>query len=305
MKTRTLPPLAVAGIGAALCLILFVVMLFVLIRPAQDELTAQTTRYNSAYPDSTPQAQATAKNQLAAAKVQVGVVRQKWTADELRYMPPYNVSKSLLTAWQEQTRELAYYLGPHIEQWIPTTGVTPLFKTVGLASPVTDPNLVTGAPLVFAISGSSNNGASSGGMGGGGGYPGGGGGGGYPGGGSMTGYTPGGMGGGGGTTGSLSVGGDFRQLLYHVQRWNTFDRLVLIDHLGLHGNSPFMSATYDATVIEFPQGGSNPAKPLPKGPGTGGAAGGAGGGYPGMGGPPGGMGGYPGMGGPPGAAPGG
>ncbi len=284
MKNLRLPPIAIAGIGFVLCLILVAVMVFVLIKPKQDALDQQTARYNAAYPDSTPQATALANQKLAAAHVQVAAVQRQWSADEQQLMPPYNVSGSLLVAWQEQIHELAYYLGPHIERWIPSTGVVPLFTSVGLPSPVTDPNLVTPNPLSLPISGG---GASGGGGGrGGGGYPG-------PGGppqGGFSGPPPGG-GGGGGTAGALSVGGDFRSILYHVQRWNTFNRLVLIDGLALHGNSPFMSASYNATVYIFPQGDDKPAPPLPKGPGSGGTAPPGGPGFPGG---PGGPGGFPG-----------
>jgi hypothetical protein len=306
MKSLRLPPIAIAGIGVALCLILAVIMLFVLIRPKQDALDAQTSRYNAAAPDATPGSMAQAQQQLSAAKVQVATVQRQWTSDQQQLMPAYNVSGSLLTAWRQQVHELAFYLPQHIYDWIKSTGVTPLFGSVGLPAPVVDPNLVTANPLSLPISGGSATGGGGGRPGGFGGGPGGppmgfSGGSQGGGGGRLSGFSPGG--GGGGKGGSLSVAGDFRQILYHVQRWNSFDRLVLIDGLALHGNSPFMTGTYNATAFIFPQGDDKIAQPLPKGEGSAGAAGGAGGpgGFPGgPGGPPGGF-----PGGPPGGFPGG
>lgn len=81
--------------------------------------------------------------------------------------------------------------------------------------------------------------------------------------------------------GTVKVGGDFHAILNHVLQWQNFHRLVLIDGLALHGNSPYMSADYTAKVFLFPQ---NPDRigPVVAGAGTGvPAPGGPGGGYPG------------------------
>ena len=95
--------------------------------------------------------------------------------------------------------------------------------------------------------------------------------------------------------GTITVTGDFRHILTHFYEWQYFNRLVLVDGLTLSGSSPYMTATYTATLYIFPQnddklgpiipgagGGSTPA--------PGGGAGGLPGGYPGGfrgGGPPG------------------
>ena len=103
--------------------------------------------------------------------------------------------------------------------------------------------------------------------------------------------------------GTVTVNGSFRDILTHFYDWQYFNRLVLVDGLSLHGNSPYMTGNYTATVYIFPQGDKTPP-PIPQaGGGAAGAAGGGGrgGGRPGFGGPSGGMGGGPpsGMGGPP------
>jgi hypothetical protein len=105
------------------------------------------------------------------------------------------------------------------------------------------------------------------------------------------------------SSGTMTVGGDFRSLLAHVLKWNDFNRLVLIDQLKLAGNSPNMQATYSATVFIFPQNGDKLGATIAKsgvggataggfgGGGYGGGAYGAGGGGRGYGGPPAGYGG--------------
>lgn len=98
----------------------------------------------------------------------------------------------------------------------------------------------------------------------------------------------------GGQNGAVSVGGSFKGILKHIALWNNFNRLVLVDNLALHGNSPFMEGNYSASVIIFPQNDEKVDPPLAAA-GVGGAAAG-GGGYPGGGGggyPGGGGGGYP------------
>jgi len=74
--------------------------------------------------------------------------------------------------------------------------------------------------------------------------------------------------------GTITDVGDFRSLLTHVYNWQFFNRLVLIDNLALHGNSPFMQGTYTATIYFFPQNDTKLPPPIPAA-GTGTAATGA------------------------------
>lgn len=95
--------------------------------------------------------------------------------------------------------------------------------------------------------------------------------------------------------GTITVTGDFRHILKHFYEWQYFNRLVLVDGLTLSGSSPYMTATYTATLYIFPQNDDKlgPIIPGAGGGGTptpGGGAGGPPGGYPGGfrgGGPPG------------------
>jgi hypothetical protein len=86
---------------------------------------------------------------------------------------------------------------------------------------------------------------------------------------------------------SISVVGSFPQVLHHIEAWNNFNRIVLIDKVALAGISPFVIGTYTATVYEFPRNADTPGPAVPS---TAGAAssGGPPGGPPGMppGGPP-------------------
>lgn len=81
-----------------------------------------------------------------------------------------------------------------------------------------------------------------------------------------------------GSDGAMSVEGDFRSILAHIVKWNDFNRVVLVDKVELHGNSPFMTAKYDASVIIFPQNPTTVDKPVVSaGTGAGGGAAGFGG----------------------------
>lgn len=80
--------------------------------------------------------------------------------------------------------------------------------------------------------------------------------------------------------GPVTVGGDFRRILTHFYKWQSFNRLVLVDGLALDGNSPYMTGTYNATVIIFPQNDGELPAPVVKA-GGGAAAGTTPGGYPG------------------------
>lgn len=109
--------------------------------------------------------------------------------------------------------------------------------------------------------------------------------------------------------GTITVNGDFRHILAHFYQWQDFNRLVVADNLAFTGSSPYMTATYTATLYIFPQNDDKLGPTIPQaGGGTAAPGAGSSGGYPGAGSP----GGYPGSGGPggfrggpPGGGPGG
>jgi hypothetical protein len=75
--------------------------------------------------------------------------------------------------------------------------------------------------------------------------------------------------------GTVNVGGTFRQILAHYEKWNDFRRLVLVSGLNFKGTEPNMLGTYNAEVIIFPQGDAvGPPVPSTKASAGGGAAGG-------------------------------
>ncbi len=84
--------------------------------------------------------------------------------------------------------------------------------------------------------------------------------------------------------GEVGVLGSFRNVLNHAERWNRFDRLVLVDNLRLTGNSPRLAGQYRLTCYIFTRG--KPGLSVPTAGGAGGGAGmGAPGGYEGSGAP--------------------
>ena len=254
MKRLRIPPLAIAIIGVVLCLAAVGLIFTFMIKPTQDKIVAQQAILNTNAPDATASAQQAAQKDVVAAQQEVNEVEYQWSLMEGRLMPHYNIDLPRLTAWRQLSNELTYNLGPDIEHWIPRTGVIPL-TTVSISPPPTSPNDIPSGPIIIPIggSGAASSGGSSGSSGG------------YSGGTASSG-------------GSITVTGDFRRILYHFLKWNDFNRLVLADNLQLHGNSPFMTASYSAEVIIFPQG--DPAK-MPKtidAAGSGAAATGTGGG---------------------------
>jgi hypothetical protein len=54
--------------------------------------------------------------------------------------------------------------------------------------------------------------------------------------------------------GAVTVSGNFDAILKHVERWNNFDRLVLVTGFSLQGNSPRLFGSYNLQVFEFTQG---------------------------------------------------
>lgn len=95
--------------------------------------------------------------------------------------------------------------------------------------------------------------------------------------------------------GTITVNGDFRHILAHFYEWQDFNRLVVADNLAFTGSSPYMTATYTATLYIFPQNDDKLGPIIPQaGGGTAAPGAGAAGGYPGSGGPGGFSGGPPG-----------
>ena len=74
--------------------------------------------------------------------------------------------------------------------------------------------------------------------------------------------------------GGVQVQGTFKNVLAHVERWNRFDRLVLVTGLTLSGNSPNLVGQYNLQVFEYTHGDRTKAVAIPQA--SGGGAGGFG-----------------------------
>jgi hypothetical protein len=83
--------------------------------------------------------------------------------------------------------------------------------------------------------------------------------------------------------GAVTVSGNFDAVLRHVERWNNFDRLVLVTGFNLQGNSPRLMGSYNIQIFEFTQG-DKPGPNFPAASGGAGAGGMGGGMMGGMGG---------------------
>lgn len=79
--------------------------------------------------------------------------------------------------------------------------------------------------------------------------------------------------------GNVTVEGTFNNVLNHTERWNRFNRLVLVDGLTLTGNSPRLVGSYALTCFVYTSG--TPGQEIPS---AGGGAAGGGGGFGGYGG---------------------
>ena len=53
--------------------------------------------------------------------------------------------------------------------------------------------------------------------------------------------------------GTVTSRGTLLSVLSQFRDWQYFHRVVMLDNLAIHGNSPYVQATYDATVYLFPQ----------------------------------------------------
>lgn len=86
------------------------------------------------------------------------------------------------------------------------------------------------------------------------------------------------------TPGGVTVQGTFKNVLANAERWNRFDRLVLVTGLQLTGNSPALVASYNLQVFEYTRGDRTKAIAIPQAAGgNGGMGGGMGGGMMGGG----------------------
>ncbi len=64
--------------------------------------------------------------------------------------------------------------------------------------------------------------------------------------------------------GTVTSRGSQQNVLKQFREWGTFNRVVLLDNLALHGNSPYMQGTYDATVYLLPQHDDKLPSPIPQ-----------------------------------------
>ena len=150
MKLNRISPWAVAGVGIALSLLAIAAIIFLMIKPTLDQTAAQQAIYNQNFPDSTPGAQRLARNQLAAAKLQVKQIQFQYAVKAAAKMPRYDVSNRNL-ALRQITYELTRYLGPDIQRQLQATPGAKSTTQVVLPPPPVSPNDITAAPVVIPL----------------------------------------------------------------------------------------------------------------------------------------------------------
>jgi hypothetical protein len=246
----------VAIIGSVLTIGIPVGVFFGLIKPEMDKIAAQKATYdaNSQYVGPAPLN--THKQALQAAVNQVAAAEARWDGITRTKNPDIDLSDRFL-AWRQLTRELEFVLGPSVEHWLPHTGIQPL-GIIYLDAPSPDPNAVPPSVITVPLRMAPFPTASAG-----------------PGGGGGESATPAsfsaapsGGGGGGSTTGSMNVLGTFPGILHHIESWNKFSRIVVIDNVSLSGYSPIITGSYNATVYIFTTNGDKEGTPVPSGAAT-------------------------------------
>ena len=271
-----LTPAIVAGVGTFLCILAGVLIFILVIKPSQDDLAAQQARYQKVSTFDQLAVDA-AKKDKAKSQAELDASKNKWDYIQTHYNPTIDLTDRF-KAWQELVKELEYNLGPDIDNFMTKnkSGAIRL-GTAHVMAPPSDPNDVKDAVIKIPITLEPFPAPSSGNGGGGGG-----------GGTSSSGFSGGSSGGGGGG-GGVSVIGTFDQDLNQVESWKNFNRIVKVDGVSLTGYSPFIVASYNATIYEFTTNSELIGAPLPTASGaTSGASTSAPGGPPG-GPPPGGM----------------
>lgn len=131
MKTARLSPIVVAAVGTVLSLLAIALIFFLMIKPTQENITAQQARLDAAAPGTDPESreQGLAENKkkaqlgLAKAKSDVQTTKMQWAQVEAAIMPPLDVSNRP-KAFRQLTYELVHNLAPDLQRQLVTTGIT-------------------------------------------------------------------------------------------------------------------------------------------------------------------------------------
>lgn len=130
MKTTRLSPLVISIVGVVLSLLAIGLILFLLIKPTQENITAQQARLDENAPGSDPEDRQRgldankkkAQKDLSDAKIKVQMTKMQWAQVEAAIMPPLDVSDRN-RAFRQLTYELTHYLGPDLQRQLTVGGV--------------------------------------------------------------------------------------------------------------------------------------------------------------------------------------
>ena len=247
MPAFRLTPIVIIIVGSVLCIGAPVGIYFGVIKNTQQKIADQQAIVDANQKYVGPGPLMAAQRALETAKSQLVQTQGEWDFIMRTKNPKIDMSDRF-TAWEQYWKELGYTLAPMIDKfWLRNVRsakghadvAVPLGRLSydGKVSP--DPNnFVSGSILTIPL--------------------------------SMTAWPQGGANGqsftsSGGGGGSISVMGTFDADLRNVGEWNKFSRIVKIDGLSLSGYSPFITASYNATIYEFLTNADKPGPAVPSG----------------------------------------
>ena len=146
MKTARLSPLVVAAVGIVLSLLALGLIIFLMIKPTQESITAQQARLDLNAPGTTPDERQQGLDlnkkkglkDLKEAKAKVQLTKLQWAQVAATTMPLYDVSNRF-KAMRQLTFEFNHYLAPDLQRQLTTTGITSTTR-FALPTPPLSPN---------------------------------------------------------------------------------------------------------------------------------------------------------------------
>ena len=166
MKTARLSPVIVGVVGTVVALLAIGLIVFLLIKPTQDNIAIQQERLDLNAPGSDPASRQqgldlnkkSGQTDLKKAKVEVQTTKIQWTQVEAAFMPPLDVSDRS-RAYRQLTYELTHALGPDLQRQLLMGGITSTTR-FALPTPPLSPNdpMIRSGVLIIPLGAVSVNG---------------------------------------------------------------------------------------------------------------------------------------------------
>ncbi len=241
MKTSRLTALHVHIIGIVMCLIIFLVVLFAMIRPKNQDtevLTAAATAAEQAGGTTAAIQQST--NELKNEKVKTAQINADWQVYAVKYMPNLKWDKDPLNAYyfSNQINEIPSQWGKWVTNWYNAQHNAGIDRAPGLGFPIpsiaTDPNAISNLTSITFPSAKD-------------------------------------------PWKVTVICKTFDDAMSHLRRFNGMEHhgMPVVDKVTLSGHSPELELAYNMSLYVIPAEAPPPADPrIGVGSGTGGAGGG-------------------------------